>query len=550
MSARKRLPQNIITYSEQFQQNPPWGQFFIAGMSITPNAVASPEPAAPVTADQLDFAVTTSYLYCGINAGSAFTVPGRTYTFSVWLRSPSKAMIALAATSAAFKTIALSNVWTLYSYTFVATVTNHAPGLDNRVAVGGDGLAGTVYAWGAQFEQSDAPGDYVPAAGVGANVATAPARRRQPQNANIRSNDINNWVTKNNVTAALNATGPDGAANTASTVTDSNDGAPTQHYASNSAGGISSATMQVGATWCFSAIVKAGTLSKMALCPGGAAYQITYDLAAGVVGQSLNAAPKAFGIIPMGGSWYRVWMTYAATAADLNANNNRLYLVTSLASLNYQGTGTGTLLVSDVTLEQSDYPGDVARTAATQVNLTIAPARRRQGQNLVYPSEAIASAPWADDGTATRTNNYATAPDGSNTATRIQWTAGAPGAKYVYPTASTTVTGGWSCASVWMRATSGTASVRLRVCDAVGVSNVHSADIALDTTWRRYYLAVRVTKGGITNQTEFESDSAGTAADFLAWGYQHELSNAPGDYTKSIAAAVNPTIAPPLRRTA
>jgi hypothetical protein len=163
-------------------------------------------------------------------------------------------------------------------------------------------------------------------------------------------------------------------------------------------------------------------------------------------------------------------------------------------------------------------------------------------QNLIFPSSAIATAPWGDDGTATRTNNYGqvAAPDGTFTATRIQWIAGgAPGSHYVYPGTTTLPSGIKHTVSAWMRATSNTAIVRLRLADAVGISNTHSSDFVLDTVWRRYSLTVFLTNGGTTNMSEFESDTGSNAADFLVWGYQHEQANAPGDYVKTTTAAID-----------
>jgi len=179
-------------------------------------------------------------------------------------------------------------------------------------------------------------------------------------------------------------------------------------------------------------------------------------------------------------------------------------------------------------------------------------ARKRLPQNLFLQSRAHATAPWADDATSTRSNNYGpiAAPDGSFTASRVICAGG--GTQYIYQ--PITWKTGVYVISAWMRTTaaSGTQKVRFRVKAGASITTfLQGPDISLDQTWRRYSLV-----GGV-NTYEGASgfivcavmnDAANEASDFLIWESQLELSDAPGDHVTTTTAAVNPTIAAARRR--
>lgn len=164
-------------------------------------------------------------------------------------------------------------------------------------------------------------------------------------------------------------------------------------------------------------------------------------------------------------------------------------------------------------------------------------------QNLLKQSQALGTTPWTDDATGvTLTNNYAVAPDGNTTATRLVWASGLT--KYVHQ--SITWTRGVFTFSVWMRATTGTAAVRIRVKDGTTSSSItQTADIPLDTTWRRFQV-VSFTNGINTyiGTTGFIvlgiiQDSGGLAGDILVWGAQLEQSNNMGDYVATTTTTVD-----------
>lgn len=131
---------------------------------------------------------------------------------------------------------------------------------------------------------------------------------------------------------------PDGTT-TADTITDTVDGANTQHFVSQTNVGGSPAN---GASIVLSVYAKSGTNSVIGICPNGAATGYTFDLAGGTVGAQVNSAPLDKGIISVGSGWYRCWVKYAY---NLGSPEVRIYMATSTASVLYTGAGTGTVIL-------------------------------------------------------------------------------------------------------------------------------------------------------------------------------------------------------------
>ena len=143
----------------------------------------------------------------------------------------------------------------------------------------------------------------------------------------------------------------------------------------------------------------------------------------------------------------------------------------------------------------------------------------RRVENRVAGSSRNLTVSWIGQGSPTITANYGSvaAPDGSFSASRVQWTSGA--SKAVYQTL-TSVAGEARTFSAWMRATSSTSTVRLRNYD--GTTSTYSAALVLDTTWRRYSVSVTGMAASASANFSFEQDAGVSAADFLAWEGQLE----------------------------
>jgi uncharacterized RDD family membrane protein YckC len=145
---------NLFAQPEAFD-NGEWG-LPSAGVTVTPNTTIAPD--GTTTADSLVFDATTSYRYARAQIAEA-SLAGKTYTFSVHIWSPSKATIGMRMYDPGGSEIAVLPVSLTpgvtrvsLSKSFTVAGTYIVAGLDNRLTLGGDGIAGTVVAWGAQME--------------------------------------------------------------------------------------------------------------------------------------------------------------------------------------------------------------------------------------------------------------------------------------------------------------------------------------------------------------------------------------------------------------
>jgi hypothetical protein len=148
-----RARYNLLTYSEQFD-NAAWSAS-LSNVSVTPNTTVAPN--GTMTADSLVFSPTAGYIYQTQTVGN---VSGRTFTYSCWLWTLSgTAKVVLRLYDASATTINntvcdLTTTPTRFTLTqtFTSSDTQLYFGIDRRsTGVGGDGLAGTVIAWGADL---------------------------------------------------------------------------------------------------------------------------------------------------------------------------------------------------------------------------------------------------------------------------------------------------------------------------------------------------------------------------------------------------------------
>ena len=154
--------QNLILRSEEFD-HASWG--VTGGVTVAPNDVLAPD--GTLTADKLTFAGGNSSYHLQLVSG---LVAGRTYTFSVWLYTGTKVNVALVIrgnttnTPLAGGVATLTAGWNRYSLTSTLLEGNSGAwiGFENRTFAGADGLAGYLYAWGAQLVQANWEGAYTP----------------------------------------------------------------------------------------------------------------------------------------------------------------------------------------------------------------------------------------------------------------------------------------------------------------------------------------------------------------------------------------------------
>jgi hypothetical protein len=155
-----------------------------------------------------------------------------------------------------------------------------------------------------------------------------------------------------------------------------------------------------------------------------------------------------------------------------------------------------------------------------------------QFANLLTYSEQFDNAAWSKTGVVV-TANSTVAPDGLTTADTLAGT-GASNVQQTY----TTATNGTYTYSVWLKTSSGTATVGLRI-DSTGATPATGtvSTVTARTTWQRFSVTQTFT-GTPSNIKPVILPGNGSTATVIGWGAQLVLASNPQVYTRSTASAV------------
>jgi hypothetical protein len=254
-------PHNLLLRSDDFENATSWGRERIG--SVTQTAIAAPFGSNTVELISED---NTSGRH-NVSQSAASLISGRTYTFSCFAKDNGGVFVNLSPNSTGFYFSAVFNLstglvhasaasgsgWSVVStsivdfgngwYRCAVTGTMAATSLSCAIAMSGSGTIGafgmeaytgtsrSIYVWGAQLNNGDTALTYIPTTTAAVyslprdhNPTTGAALgvlvEEQRVNLCLYSDDFTNvaWV-KSNLTAAKTATGPDGVANSASTLT-------------------------------------------------------------------------------------------------------------------------------------------------------------------------------------------------------------------------------------------------------------------------------------------------------------------------------------------
>lgn len=183
----------------------------------------------------------------------------------------------------------------------------------------------------------------------------------------------------------------------------------------------------------------------------------------------------------------------------------------------------------------SNYTTTVpARTNASNGNVTSSDFKT----NLARQSQALATSPWTADATGvgsvvpTRTDNDDIAPDGTQTATRLQMTRGASGYSRVQQLLTSTASQDHTL-SIWMKLKSGSTPVGVGL--RIGGDGTYVTNHTVTSSWQRFSYTVPAAGQPNTTvdaQIMLWSSITGNSltADILVWGCQLEQASSASAY--------------------
>ena len=342
--------------------------------------------------------------------------------------------------------------------------------------------------------------------------------QRVPWNLLQQSQTFDNatWIPSDVSVSANATTAPDGTLTADKLVENS----------VNTAHNLVQAVSTNSGNYTFSIYAKASERNFIVLYNLTAVIAQCFDLSNGTIGASTGSPSST--ITNVGNGWYRCTMTHIATTAN---NSFRIYLATSnTVSVAYQGNGTsglfiwGAQLVEGTTAQTYLPTTDRLNFPRLSYMYGSCPALLLEPQrtNLALHSSAVGGTGWtmafAGVGvTPTVTTNYAVAPDGTTSASRLQLSLGGGTTTLDQSLVTQTITGTSCRGSFYIKTNDGsTKTIYMRGSSA--------SSVVIDGTWKRYDFdaaTLSTTQFGIGlrgGQTPTNSNTA----DILVWGAQLE----------------------------
>jgi hypothetical protein len=296
--------------------------------------------------------------------------------------------------------------------------------------------------------------------------------------------------------------------------------------------------LNIGGTQTFFIYAKKNTSDFISIIifDGSVAHQCYFNLSTGTVGTQ-NASTGA--IESVGNGWYKCIMTSTNLISSgviqiyISDNDGTITGTTgSVYIFNSQLNEGSTALPYQKTETRLNIPR-LDYSNGTCPSLLVEPQRTNE---LLYSQDIsnTSGSYWFDGssgGTATATANYATSPDGTQNATRLQLNQGplySVWQQVIGTTSGTTYT-----YSIWLKAVSGTPTI-LFLYDGTANQNV-----TLTNEWMRYTFTFT---GGTFAIARFGLWSSvwgtSTSADILAWGAQLEAGSYATSYIPTTSASV------------
>ena len=269
---------------------------------------------------------------------------------------------------------------------------------------------------------------------------------------------------------------------------------------------------------------------------------VNFNLTTGTVGSSDEYVGN---IENVGNGWYRCIATKAFPSGNLNVRFSVVTSSTATRGESFTGNGTSGLFIWGAQLvtgtSAKEYFPTTDRLNVPRLDYTnsscpsilIEPQRTNL---LTYSEDFSSTRGWsssnAGGSTTTFTANYGIAPDGTNSADRIQLALnGGPYADWL-TFANPMTTGQTYTYSIYIKSLTSNCSLYI-----LGLPSYGNILKNVTTEWVRYDFTFVATSGAIYPRFLLESISS-TSADILVWGMQLEQGSYATSYIPTIASSV------------
>ena len=480
---------NLVLQSQTFNTSWTLGNLSAFGSGSVADATVAPD--GTLTADRL--AVSTASAYVSLLQAVNVTA-STTYTFSYWLNTTTSLSgntiriynVTGAADIVAGQACVYSGGWVRQTCTFTTPVgCTQIYVYPLSVGVGAGTVGQYFDIWGAQLVQGSVPGDYVATTSAALPVLYADYQGK------LRARKL----CEDAATAAHN---------------------------------FNQATGVIGNTETLSFYAKAGERT-WAISQLGSSSVAYFDLQNGVLG-NVSAGTATITLISNG--------YYRCTLTGVRAGNasSYIYCTTGNGVASYAGNGSSGIYIADAQLEAGSTVqayNDTTSAAYYGPRFDYDPTNYVR-QNLLTYSEQIGGGNWITSGSGAATQNYAAAPNGTLTATRI--TNSGAFSEYIQVTVAPSTA---YVFSFYAKNNGGTIA-NYRVYNNTGGADIIAQTSYFSSINSADYVRVSIaftTPAGCTQINVYPHSSATLGgADVLVWGAQLNVGSTALTYTATTTA--------------